>query len=339
MNFHMPGFIRELGIDLGTMNTVIAEGDQILLQEPTVVAIIIEEQKMVEIGQAAKDMQGKVPDSIEVLRPLQNGVIAEYEITERLLNYLVKRICGPMLVFKPRLMITVPYGITSVESRAVHEAGLGAGAREVFLIQAPLAAALGIDLPVGTPSGNMILYMGGGTMQAAVMAMHGIVTAETSRTGGIKMDEAIISYIRKKYGVIIGQPTAEQLKIRIGAVLPQEVQKTMEVQGHEQVSGLPRPVNLTTDDIVEALQEPMNEVVMTAKRVLEKTPPELLSDIIDRGLALCGGGALLRGVDKYLTRALGIPAYLVDNPTTCTAEGSTKALMMREVLRRNLPSV
>jgi rod shape-determining protein MreB and related proteins len=335
----MPGFIRELGIDLGTMNTVIAEGDQILLQEPTVVAIIIEEQKMVEIGQAAKDMQGKVPDSIEVLRPLQNGVIAEYEITERLLNYLVKRICGPMLVFKPRLMITVPYGITSVESRAVHEAGLGAGAREVFLIQAPLAAALGIDLPVGTPSGNMILYMGGGTMQAAVMAMHGIVTAETSRTGGIKMDEAIISYIRKKYGVIIGQPTAEQLKIRIGAVLPQEVQKTMEVQGHEQVSGLPRPVNLTTDDIVEALQEPMNEVVMTAKRVLEKTPPELLSDIIDRGLALCGGGALLRGVDKYLTRALGIPAYLVDNPTTCTAEGSTKALMMREVLRRNLPSV
>lgn len=335
----MPGLIRELGIDLGTMNTVIAEGDQILLQEPTVVAIIIEEQKMVEIGQAAKDMQGKVPDSIEVLRPLQNGVIAEYEITERLLNYLVKRICGPMLVFKPRLMITVPYGITSVESRAVHEAGLGAGAREVFLIQAPLAAALGVDLPVGTPSGNMILYMGGGTMQAAVMAMHGIVTAETSRTGGIKMDEAIITYIRKKYGVIIGQPTAEQLKIRIGAVLPQEVQKTMEVQGHEQVSGLPRPVNLTTDDIVEALQEPMNEVVMTAKRVLEKTPPELLSDIIDRGLALCGGGALLRGVDKYLTRALGIPAYLVDNPTTCTAEGSTKALLMREILRRNLPTV
>ncbi|MHC1785091.1 MAG: rod shape-determining protein [Anaerolineaceae bacterium] len=335
----MPGMNRELGIDLGTMNIVIAEGDEILLQEPTIVAILVEEQKMVEIGQAAKDMQGKVPDSIEVKRPLLHGVIAEYEITERLLNYHVKRICGPMLVFKPRLMITVPYGITSVESRAVHEAGLGAGAKEVFLIQAPLAAALGVDLPVGTPSGNMLVYMGGGTMQAAVMAMHGIVTAETSRTGGIRMDEAIISYVRKKYGVIIGQPTAEQLKIRIGAVLPQEEQKTMEVQGHEQVSGLPRSVNLSTDDIVEALQEPMNEVVMTAKRVLEKTPPELLSDIIDRGLALCGGGGLLKGVDKFLTRALGIPAYLVDNPMTCTAEGTTKALTMRDILRRNLPIV
>jgi rod shape-determining protein MreB len=339
MNLRWPGMNRELGIDLGTMNTVIAEGDEILLQEPTIVAILVDEQKMVEIGQAAKDMQGKVPDSIEVKRPLLHGVIAEYEITENLLNYQVKRICGSMLLFKPTLMITVPYGITSVESRAVHEAGLGAGAKEVFLIQAPLAAALGVDLPVGTPSGNMIVYMGGGTMQAAVMAMHGIVTAETSRTGGIKMDEAIISYVRKKYGVIIGQPTAEQLKIRIGAVLPQEEQKTMEVQGHEQVSGLPRPVNLSTDDIVEALQEPMNEVVMTAKRVLEKTPPELLSDIIDRGLALCGGGALLKGVDKYLTRALGIPAYLVDNPMTCTAEGTVKALMMREILRRNLPTV
>lgn len=339
MNFRLPGMNRELGIDLGTMNTVIAEGNDILLQEPTIVAILVEEQKIVELGQAAKEMQGKVPDTIEVKRPLLHGVIADYEITEQLLSYHVKRICGPMLVFRPRLMITVPYGITSVESRAVHEAGLGAGGKEVFLIQTPLAAALGVDLPVGTPSGNMIVYMGGGTMQAAVMAMHGIVTAETARSGGIKMDEAIISYIRKKYGVIIGQPTAEQLKIRIGAVIPQEEQKTMEVQGHEQVTGLPRPVNLSTDEIVEALQDPMNEVVLTAKRVLEKTPPELLSDIIDRGLALCGGGALLKGVDKFLTRSLGIPAYLVDNPMTCTAEGTIKALSMRDVLRRNLPAI
>jgi rod shape-determining protein MreB and related proteins len=332
----MPVFTRELGIDLGTMNTVVAEGNQIFIQEPTVVAIVVDELKMVEWGQAAKDMLGRVPDTIEVVRPLKNGVIAEYEITEKLLGVLIKRVSGPMLIFRPRIMITVPYGITSVESRAVHEAGLGAGSREVFLIQQPLAAALGVDLPISTPSGNMILCMGGGTSQAAVLAMNGIVTAETTRTGGLKMDDAIVGYVRKKYGIIIGQPTAEQLKLRIGAAVPQDQQQMLEVQGQDQVSGLPRPVNLTTDDIVEALQEPLNEIVNTTRHVLEKTPPELISDIIDRGVALCGGGAQLRGVDKFLTKALGIPAYQVDSPTTCTAEGAAKALAMRDALRRSL---
>jgi rod shape-determining protein MreB len=332
----MPVFSRELGVDLGTQYTVLAEGNQILLQEPTVVALVVAEQKMVEWGQAAKDMYGRVPDTIEVVRPLQHGVIAEFEITERLLGFLLKKVSGPMLFFRPRVMLTVPYGITSVETRAVHEAGLGGGSREVFLIQQPLAAALGIDLPIGTPSGNMILCMGGGTLQAAVLAMNGIVTAETARTGGQKLDEAIVGYVRKKFGLIIGQPTAEQLKIRIGAALSQDQQQTMEVQGQDQVTGLPRPVVLTTDDIVEALQEPLNDVVNTARRVLEKTPPELISDIIDRGVALCGGGALLRGVDKYLTKALGIPAYLVDEPTTCTALGAARAIVMRDALRRSL---
>jgi rod shape-determining protein MreB len=264
----MPVFSRELGIDLGTMNTVVAEGNQILMNEPTVVAIVVEEQKMVEWGQQAKDMYGRVPDTIEVVRPLQHGVIAEYEITENLLAFLIKKVSGPMLIFRPRVMITVPYGITSVESRAVHEAGLGAGTREVYLIQQPLAAALGVDLPISTPSGNMIISLGGGTVQTAVLAMNGVVTAETARTGGIRLDEAIITYVRKKYGIIIGQPTAEQLKIRIGAALPQDKQQVMEVQGQDQVSGLPRPVNLTTDDIVEALQEPLAEVVNTTRRVL-----------------------------------------------------------------------
>ena len=335
----MPFFTRELGIDLGTMNMVVVEGNQILLQEPTVVAIVVEEQKMVEWGQAARDMTGRVPDSIEVVRPLQNGVIAEYEITENLLGFVVKKLSGPMVIFRPRIMITVPYGITSVETRAVHEAGLGAGSRDVYLIQQPLAAALGVDLPIGTPSGNMLISLGGGTNQAAVLAMNGIVSAETSRTGGLRMDDAIVNYTRKKYGVIIGPSTAEQLKIRIGAAIPQDEQQVMEVQCQDQVSGLPRPVNITTNDIVEALQEPMNELVTTTRRVLEKTPPELISDIIDRGVALCGGGALLRGVDKYLTKALGIPAYLVDNPTTCTAQGAARAIGMREALRRSLPPV
>ncbi len=332
----MPGFSRELGIDLGTMNIVIAEGNQILLQEPTVVAIIPDEMKMVECGQAASDMIGRVPDSIEVVRPLQHGVIAEYEITEKLLSFFVKKLCGPTFFSKPKVMVTVPYGVTSVESRAVQEASLGAGPRDVALIQQPLAAALGIDLPIGTPTGNMVISMGGGTMQAAVLSMYSIVTAETSPAGGLRFDDAIITYARRKYGVIIGQPTAELLKIKIGSVVPQEQQLAMEVQGQDQVSGLPRPVNLTTDDLMEALQEPMTEVVNTARKVLEKTPPELLSDIIDRGVALCGGGSLLRGVDKYLTKALGIPAYLVDNPLTCTAEGAAKAQGMRDLLRRSL---
>lgn len=331
----MPVFSRELGIDLGTMNLVIAEGNQILIQEPTVVAIVVNEQKMVEAGQSARDMLGRVSDNIEVVRPLQHGVIARFEVTEKLLKHMIKRISGPMQIFPPKIMLTVPHGVTSVESRAVHEAGLGSTS-SVFMIPQPLAAALGVDLPINTPSGNMLLSLGGGTIQAAVLAMNDVVRAETSRTGGVKMDEAIITYIRKKYGIIIGQPTAELLKIRIGAAVPQDQQQTMEVQGQDQVSGLPRPVTLTTDDIVDALQDPLNEVIGTARRVLERTPPELISDIIDRGVALCGGGALLRGVDKFLTRALGIPAYLVDNPITCTAEGAARAIGMREVLRRSL---
>jgi rod shape-determining protein MreB and related proteins len=335
----MPLFTRELAIDLGTMNIVVAEGRSILLQEPTVVAIVVDELKMVEWGQSAKDMYGRVPDSIEVLRPLHHGVIAEYEITEKLLGFIIKKICGPMLVFRPRAMITVPYGITSVESRAVHEAGLGAGCREVFLIQQPLAAAIGLDLPIGTPSGNMIICLGGGTWQAAVLAMNGIVTAETARTGGLTLDEAIVNFVRKKYGVIIGQPTAEQLKIRIGAAVSQEQPNILEVQGQDQVSGLPKSVQLTTDDMVDALQDPLEDLADTAKRVLEKTPPELIADIIDRGVALCGGGAQLPGIDRYLTKALGIPAYLVDNPSTCTGEGAARAIGMRDLLRRSLPQV
>jgi rod shape-determining protein MreB and related proteins len=332
----MPGFTREFGIDLGTMNTVIAEGNQILLQEPTVVALIVEEQKLVEWGQAAKDMYGRVPESIEVIRPLKNGVIGEYEITENLLGYLIRKITGPMLLFRPRLMITVPYGISSVESRAVHEAGLGAGSRDVYLVEQPLAAALGVDLPISTPSGNMIITIGGGTTQAAVMAMNVIITAETARFGGLDFDEAIISYIRKKYGLIIGYPTAEQMKIRIGAAIQQDTQKIMDVQAQDQISGLPKPLSVTSEEIVDALQEPLDQIVRTAQRVLERTPPELISDVIDRGVALCGGGAMLKDIDKYLTKSLGIPAYLVDHPTTCTAIGAARALSMRDILRRSL---
>jgi rod shape-determining protein MreB and related proteins len=335
----MAGFSRDLGIDLGTIYTRIADSNQVVVQEPTIVAIDVADQKMVAVGQEARNMLGRVPDSIEVAMPLQNGVIADYEITETLLRILLQRVSGPIRIFKPTVMISVPYGVTSVESRAVHEAILQAGSRDAYLIQQPLAAALGVDLPINSPSGNMVVCLGGGASQAAVLAMYGIVSAETLRAGGMHMDDAIVTYVRRKYGVMISDQTAEQLKIRIGAAVPQDTEQSMDVQGQDQVTGLPRPVTITTGEIVEALQDPLKQVTETCRRVLEKTPPELVSDIIDRGMALTGGGALLRGIDKLLTKSLGIPAYLVDNPLTCVAEGAARALPMYNVLRRNLPPV
>jgi rod shape-determining protein MreB len=335
----MAVFSKDIGIDLGTLYTRVAVGSNVVLQEPSVVAIAIDEQKIVEVGEEAHRMLGRVPESIEVTRPLMNGVIADYEVTEKLLEYFIRKVSGSVRFFRPRVMVTVPYGVTSVESRAVHEAALQAGTRDAFLIQQPLAAALGVDLPIGTPSGNMILCMGGGTTQAAVLAMYGIVAADSLRAGGLYLDEAIIAYVRKKYGLIIGQSTAEQLKIKIGAAVPQEEDQTLELQGQDQVTGLPKPLALTSDEIVEALRDPLKDFVETARRVLEKTPPELVSDIIDRGVALCGGGALLRGIDKLMTKELGIPAYLVDNPLTCVAEGAALALdpNIYPKVKRNLP--
>lgn len=337
----MALFSKELGIDLGTINTRVAMGNEIVINEPTMVAIAVQEQKIVEVGQEAQNMYGRVPESIEVARPLQNGVIADYEITERLLEYLIRKASGSVRLFRPTVMVTIPFGVTSVESRAVHEATLSAGSREVFLIQQPLSAALGADLPIGTPSGNMLLCMGGGATQAAVLAMYGIVSGDTLRAGGMALDDAIIGYTRRKYGIIIGSQTAEQLKIQIGAAIPQDEEKSMTVQGQDQVSGLPKPVTLTTGELVEAMEDPLDEVIETARKVLEKTPPELVSDIIDRGLAICGGGSLLPGIEKLLTKELGVPAYLVDNPTTCTAEGAARALVpgVFAAIRRNLPPV
>jgi rod shape-determining protein MreB len=332
---------KDLGIDLGTIHTQIAEGGQVILEEPTVVAIAVDELKIVEVGHAAKDMIGRVPESLEVAHPLINGVIADYEVTEKLLEHMISKVSGPVRFFRPRVMMSVPYGVTSVESRAVHEAALEAVKRDVYLIQQPMAAALGVDLPFHTPSGNMILCLGGGATQAAVLAMYGIVSAHTLRAGGLELDEAIIGYVRKKYGLVIAQPTAEHVKITIGAAVPQDEEESIELQGQDQVTGLPRPFNLTTGEVVEAMEGPLTEIVETARLVLEKTPPELVSDIIDRGIAICGGTALLRGIDKLLTKELGVPAYLVDNPITCVAEGASLALEagILPKIRRNLPPV
>ncbi|MFC2064904.1 rod shape-determining protein [Chloroflexota bacterium] len=335
----MASLTKDLGIDIGTTRTRIADSSGILVQEPTIVAIVIEEQKLVEFGQAALNMEGRVPDTIEVTRPMHNGVVADYEITEAFLHYLLLKVSGPLRLFRPRVMVSIPYGVTSVESRAVHEAVLQAGSKDVHLIQQPLAAALGIDLPIGSPTGNMVICLGGGVTQTAVIAMYGIVSAGTLRQGGANLDEAIAIYVRRKYGVNIGPVTAEQLKIKIGAAVPQDQEQSMEVQGQDQVTGLPRPVTITTGEIVEALHDPLKAMIESCRLVLEKTPPELVADIIDRGVALCGGGSLLRGVDKLITKSLGIPAYQVDNPTTCVVEGAAKSLGMLGILKRNLPVV
>ncbi|MGA9191279.1 MAG: rod shape-determining protein [Anaerolineales bacterium] len=335
----MPLFGKDLGISLGTINTLIAEGNEVVLHEPTVVAIDIDELKIVEVGQAAREMDGRVPESIEVMRPLRDGVIADFEVTHRMLGHFVEKVCGPARLFKPRIMITVPHGVTSVESRAVHEAALQAGSREVHLIQEPLAAAVGVGLPIATPSGNMVVVLGGGVTQAAVIAMSGIVSAGAVRLGGVHLDEAIASYVRKKYGLIIGPRTAEEAKIRIGSAIPQDEDRSIEIQGQDQVTNLPRPVTLTTNEIVEALQETLNLQAAAIRNVLETTPPELASDIIDRGMVIAGGGALLRGIDKWLTRETGVPAYLADDPVACIAIGAARGLSMIERLRRNLPTV
>jgi rod shape-determining protein MreB len=335
----MALFGRSLGVDLGTYNTLICEGDEIVLHEPTVVAIDVDELKIVEVGQAAREMDGRVPETIEVMRPLRDGVIADFEVTQRMLGHFLEKVCGPARLFKPRVMITVPYGVTSVESRAVHEAALQAGSRDVHLIQQPLAAAIGVGLPIATPSGNMVVDLGGGVTQAAVVAMSGIVAASAVRMGGGRLDEAIAAYVRKKYGLVLGPRTAEDAKIRIGAAIPQEEDRSIEIQGQDQVTGLPRPVVLTTGEIAEAIQETLHLQVAAVRNVLERTPPELASDIIDKGMVICGGGALLRGIDKWLTRETGVPAYLAEEPAACVARGATRALTMLDRLRRALPAV
>lgn len=331
----MAGLSRELGIDLGTMFIRIVQGDQVVLQEPTVVAVDTEEQKIVAVGEEALGMTGRVStETIDVVRPLQKGVVAYYELTELLLDHLVRRIGGQVRFFKPRIMITHPYGITSVERRAVHEAALASG--DATLIAQPLAAALGIDLPVGTPTGNMIVLLGGGCTQAAVIAMNDVVSGESLRVGGFDLDDAIAGYVRRKYGLHIGQRTAEMVKLRVGAAVPQDEEQSVELQGQDQVSGLPRPLTLTTSEVVEAVQPTLDEIFEMIRRVLEKTPPELASDIIDRGVALCGGGAMLRGMDRLMTQKLGVPSYLVDDPVNCVALGAMRGLTMYRSLERHL---
>ncbi len=335
----MALFGKDVGIDLGTVNVLVYEGGDIVLHEPCVVAIRVDEQKIVSIGQEAREMYGRSPESIEVMRPIQDGVIADYEVTERMLHYFLTKVCGQLRFFKPRVMLSVPYGATSVESRAVHEAAKEAGSRAAYLIHEPLAAAIGAGLPVGTPAGNMVLDIGGGATEAAIVALYGIVTAHSARVGGIALDQAIATYVRKKYGIVIGEMTAEEIKIRIGSALPMEEELAVEIQGRDHVTGLPRDATIISSEVTEAIEEPLQAIIAVAKAVLEKTPPELASDAIDRGMVLCGGGAHLRGIDERISKSIGVPAYLADNPVGCVAVGAGRALEMYDIIRPHLPRV
>jgi rod shape-determining protein MreB len=336
----MPLFSKDLGIDLGTVNVLIYENGQIVLQEPSLVAVATEEDdrgriNVMEIGQPAREMMGRVyEEDIRIERPLQNGVIADYEVAEFMLRYFMNKIAGRMRFFRPRVMMSVPYGANGIERRAVYEAAMAAGAREAFMISEPLAAALGAGLPVATPAGDMVVNIGGGVTEAAVISMNNIVRASSRRVGGLGLDEDIIAYVRRKYNLVIGQPTAEAIKIQIGAAIDQPDEMTMEIQGRDNVSGLPRTVTMTTGEVVEAIQESLHDILGVIKEVLSNTPPELASDIIDRGITLTGGGALLRGLDDYITKYTGVPAYRAENPLIAVAVGAGRALEDQAILKR-----
>ncbi|HEX3053393.1 MAG TPA: rod shape-determining protein [Aggregatilineaceae bacterium] len=325
---------KKLGVDLGTINVMIYANGQIVLQEPAMVALTVEEERVVAVGQEARDMYGRHPEHIEVVRPLRDGVIADYEVTEAMLRYFFRKVSSRMNMRGPEVMLSVPYGVTSVEKRAVHEAAVRAGARTAYLLPEPLLAALGAGLPISTPAGNMIFNLGGGASEAAVLAMNGIVVADSVRMGGQRLDEAIINYIRRKYSLVIGEPTAESIKIQIGAAVDIGEELSMEIQGRDQVGGLPRTITVTTSEVVEAIEEPLSTIVSAAKAVLEKTPPELASDIIDRGILLTGGVALLRGIDDYITQRVGVPAYRSEDPLVTTAVGAGRALDDLAMLKR-----
>ncbi len=329
-------FGKQIGIDLGTVNVIVyVRGKGIVLNEPSVVAISLVDNRILAVGNDARAMLGRTPETIEVARPMRDGVIADYVVTEAMLRYFISKLCS-RFERRPEVMLSVPVGVTSVESRAVRDAAIQAGARVAHLIPEPLAAALGADMPIGTPSGNMVVNIGGGASEAAVISMFGIVVSSSVRVAGSKFDETIATYIRRKYNLMIGEHTAEQLKITIGSAVPLEQPLTMEVRGRDQVAGLPRTITVTSAEITDALAEPLSAVSATVRAVLEKTPPELAADIIDRGMVMTGGGALLRNMDRFLAQETGIPCHVAENAMLCTSLGAGRALQHLAFLRRSL---
>jgi rod shape-determining protein MreB len=330
-------FEKKIGVDLGTANVLVyVKGRGIVVQEPSIVAVSVNDNKIVAVGEEARTMLGRVPEAIEVLHPMRDGVIADYVVTEALLRYFIEMIVGRFRLFRPIVMVSVPVGVTSVEERAVKDAARQASGREAYVIPEPLAAAIGADMPIDTPTGSMVVNIGGGTSEAAVVSLYGIVVSGSVRVGGLRFDDAIASYLRRKYSLVIGEQTAEDVKIGIGSALPLDEPLEMEIKGRDQVAGLPRTIKVTSDEVTEAMAEPLASVVGVIKGVLEKTPPELSSDIIDRGMVVVGGGALLRSIDRLLTRETGVPCYVAENPMACVALGAGRAIEIYDAIRRSM---
>lgn len=329
---------KQVGIDLGTANVLVfVRGRGVVINEPSVVAISAKDGKVKAVGLEARDMLGREPrETIEVVRPMRDGVIADYVVTQKMLEYFINKAVGRFSLIRPDVMICVPAGVTGVERRAVRESALNAGARRAYLISEPLAAAIGARVPVADPSGNMIIDIGGGTTEVAVISLNGIVVARSLRVGGSKFDDAITNFIKRKYNLRIGERTAEEVKIAIGSAMPMEEDQVMEVRGRDEVAGLPRTIQIKSSEITDAITEPLEAIIGAVRAVLEETPPELSSDIIDKGMILTGGGAMLRQLPELLTEVTGVPCYVADDPLSAVAIGTGLALEHMDILRDSL---
>src|SRR5881398_3674101 len=330
---------RDMAVDLGTANTLVyVRGRGIVLNEPSVVAINTANQAILAVGAEAKRMIGRTPSHIRAIRPLKDGVIADFDVTEKMLRYFIQKVHRRRFLAKPRVVVCVPSGITGVEQRAVEEATISAGARRAFIIEEPMAAAIGANLPIHEPAGNMIVDIGGGTTEVAVISLGGVVTSTSLRVGGDELDEAIIQHVKKEYSLLLGERTAEAIKHAIASVYPAPEELVAEIKGRDLVSGLPKTITITAEEIRRAIEEPVNAIIDAIKTTLDRTPPELAADIMDRGIVLTGGGALLRGLDKRLRHETGMPVRISDTPLQAVVLGSGKCLEEFEVLQRVLVS-
>lgn len=332
-------FSRDLGIDLGTANTLVyVKGEGIVLCEPSVVAIVKGTNQVLAVGSEAKNMLGRTPGNIVAIRPMKDGVIADFEVTEAMLRYFINKVHNRTRMVNPRIMVCVPSGITSVERRAVKDSAISAGAREVMLIEEPMAAAIGAGLPVAEASGNMIVDIGGGTTEVAVISLSGIVVKQSIRVAGDELDEAITSHIKRTYNLMIGERTSEQIKIGIGSAKKLGEERNIDIKGRDLINGLPKTVKITSEEIRECLQEPISSIVEAVREALENTPPELSADIMERGIMLAGGGSLLRGLDQLISDETGLPVHVAEDPLTCVAMGTGKALDEMDRLRSVIQS-
>jgi len=336
-NYVMGLFSNDMGIDLGTATTLVfVKGEGIVLCEPSVVAIQKGSSRVLAVGEEAKRMLGRTPGSIVAIRPMKDGVIADFEVTESMLRYFIKKVHHRRVLVRPRMVIAIPSGITEVEKRAVKDSAEHAGAREVFLVEEPIAAAVGVDLPIHEPAGNMVIDIGGGTTEMAVISLAGIVYAKCIRIGGDEMDEAIIEHLKKTYNLMVGERTAEEIKIKIGSAYPLDEELTMEVRGRDLVAGLPKVITISSEEVREAMATPINAIVEATRVALERTPPELSADLIERGIVLAGGGSLLRGIDKLLSEETGLPVHVAEDPITSVALGTGKVLNEIQYLKKLL---